>query len=52
MSNVLQRLALTFDSTYTITLETKCFTFSKGSATKWFLFLFFLGNEHDIQIPL
>jgi hypothetical protein len=31
---------LTFDSTYTITLETKCFTFSKGSANKMVCFYF------------
>jgi hypothetical protein len=29
MSNVLQRLTLTFDSTYTITLETKFLLFQK-----------------------
>jgi hypothetical protein len=47
---VLQRF-LTFDSTYTITLETKCFTFRKARQQMVPVFYFF-RNEHDIQIPL
>jgi hypothetical protein len=38
MSNVLQRLTLTFDSTYTITLETKFLLFQKVQQQNGFFF--------------